>query len=462
MALKVRNGGNKMISYTATPDFYNEYISHHGIKGQKWGKRNGPPYPLGSDISTGKTLKKQFKSKKVEKGKTLKTKNNNLSVTESKMKKDLNPSTIKNPVTGEKISGARRPSPEDLDKQIKDASKKAKPDSKTVKLYKEAGMSQADAEAAALRKKKIALAVGITAGVTIAAVAGYAAYKHYQNPLKHDVKLKKGLELQTLSTFENRTSNGEAFFASTNKLDNAKYITLFGKDGKEYKSKIVNTLNKSSKIASVDSGQKIFDDLYKNNKQFKDRVDGSLTNGFSKTAMDHFNKMTNEDKYLTFNKNMVFRVQGKDDMPGQTHIAPQYEQFFEALKENGYSGFIDTNDIKGTKGTTRIGWGGIEVLEKGINTDAPIIFFDTDAITKKSISKLGADDYDLADKVISQYKSKEHLQKIVSDIGKNTLPSIGPLLAVTPVLLSRAYDSKVTGKSEEELKDIKEQSKKKK
>ena len=22
------------------------YLAHHGIKGQKWGKRNGPPYPL--------------------------------------------------------------------------------------------------------------------------------------------------------------------------------------------------------------------------------------------------------------------------------------------------------------------------------------------------------------------------------------------------------------------------------
>ena len=34
-----------------------EYLVHHGIKGQKWGKRNGPPYPLDSDISTGKRLK---------------------------------------------------------------------------------------------------------------------------------------------------------------------------------------------------------------------------------------------------------------------------------------------------------------------------------------------------------------------------------------------------------------------
>lgn len=25
------------------------YLIHHGIEGQKWGKRNGPPYPLGYD-----------------------------------------------------------------------------------------------------------------------------------------------------------------------------------------------------------------------------------------------------------------------------------------------------------------------------------------------------------------------------------------------------------------------------
>lgn len=25
---------------------YKYYISHHGIEGQKWGVRNGPPYPL--------------------------------------------------------------------------------------------------------------------------------------------------------------------------------------------------------------------------------------------------------------------------------------------------------------------------------------------------------------------------------------------------------------------------------
>lgn len=35
-----------------------EVLEHHGIKGQKHGVRNGPPYPLDSRISTGKRLKK--------------------------------------------------------------------------------------------------------------------------------------------------------------------------------------------------------------------------------------------------------------------------------------------------------------------------------------------------------------------------------------------------------------------
>lgn len=45
------------------------YLIHHGVKGQQWGVQNGPPYPLSSEISTGRRLKKEQKkfAKKVSK-----------------------------------------------------------------------------------------------------------------------------------------------------------------------------------------------------------------------------------------------------------------------------------------------------------------------------------------------------------------------------------------------------------
>ena len=39
-------------------------LYHHGIKGQKWGKRNGPPYPLGSGQASASEKKAGWKESK--------------------------------------------------------------------------------------------------------------------------------------------------------------------------------------------------------------------------------------------------------------------------------------------------------------------------------------------------------------------------------------------------------------
>lgn len=67
---------------------YGSYLYHHGIKGQKWGVENGPPYPLGSGdhnaserkagwrSSLKKSSKKSTKGEEEKKGLSDKQKKN--------------------------------------------------------------------------------------------------------------------------------------------------------------------------------------------------------------------------------------------------------------------------------------------------------------------------------------------------------------------------------------------------
>lgn len=40
---------------------HEDYLMHHGVDGQKWGVKHGPPYPLDSSKSTGSRLKTKKK-----------------------------------------------------------------------------------------------------------------------------------------------------------------------------------------------------------------------------------------------------------------------------------------------------------------------------------------------------------------------------------------------------------------
>lgn len=39
-----------------------DYLAHHGIKGQRWGKRNGPPYPLEASYKDPKSMSDDMKT----------------------------------------------------------------------------------------------------------------------------------------------------------------------------------------------------------------------------------------------------------------------------------------------------------------------------------------------------------------------------------------------------------------
>lgn len=48
--------------YYMSENRYNSYLAHHGIKGMHWGKRNGPPYPLGYSSHTAEQKRKNPKA----------------------------------------------------------------------------------------------------------------------------------------------------------------------------------------------------------------------------------------------------------------------------------------------------------------------------------------------------------------------------------------------------------------
>ena len=53
-------------TYYGAPNDFRGYLQHHGIKGQKWGVRNGPPYPLdASDHSAAEKKAAKGGSKKL-------------------------------------------------------------------------------------------------------------------------------------------------------------------------------------------------------------------------------------------------------------------------------------------------------------------------------------------------------------------------------------------------------------
>lgn len=48
--------------------YYGSYLSHHGIEGQKWGVRNGPPYPLSRGVIGSAYKKKNVQKQNREDG----------------------------------------------------------------------------------------------------------------------------------------------------------------------------------------------------------------------------------------------------------------------------------------------------------------------------------------------------------------------------------------------------------
>lgn len=116
----------------------NNYLEHHGVDGQKWGKRNGPPYPLNSE-GKADLIKQREAEKKREKKEAIKR------VTESPAAFDVH-----------------------LEQKLKGKSK-----NEATKIVRKEAREYAEAyQKVVIGRAAAAAAVGAIGGATIGGIAG--------------------------------------------------------------------------------------------------------------------------------------------------------------------------------------------------------------------------------------------------------------------------------------------------
>lgn len=284
--------------YIGSIPYDEDYLEHHGIKGQKWGVKNGPPYPLkGGDYS----------------------------------------------------------------------------ESEKKHVYKE---------------RKIR--------------------KRSQYNRKHiDKTITTNDVLTTLSYNKDRTKDVDMFYATYEKGDKHEYNWYFNQkapqpiydeDGNEigtgnfYKYRIDNAVVKDIKVASQDSGQKIFNEVYKKDRDFYNFIrdpkrmlalfpSDQWVNEHpaykeAKKALDNLsqNGGTPSEKdmrmfYRLFN--YIIPSDGHGDAKAGKDMATQRAKFFKEAKKQGYGAILDTNDA----------------LYSGLRGNAPVIVFDMSNIMFKDAER---------------------------------------------------------------------------
>lgn len=194
------------------------------------------------------------------------------------------------------------------------------------------------------------------------------------------------------------------FYAVTNVWDKKQYDALFNKptpsdikdeNGKSLgsgvfcKYAIDNKIASDMKVASEDSGAKIFGDLFKKNRDFYNFVtdDKRMSNYFVdskykfkgyREARDSLDKakageeITDDDiKKIYRMFNYVIPYDGQGDKRGAKDVATQRARFFSKAKEAGYGALLDTNDA----------------IYGAFKARQPVIVFDMDSVVPDKIRR---------------------------------------------------------------------------
>ena len=295
--------------------YYDACLEHHGILGQKWDKRNGPPYPLSTQQHTAvtKTASSSSRFAALERGG-----GSAASLHTSNAKRQGAIKRFTNKVTKMDTSAIKIKSKDDL-----------KQANKYIKTYM-FGKNCVDT----ILKENTPMS-RIQTSKEMEKYPFYATYK------SHDVQMYEGLFGKNLKDRAIKSAKETGDGVEIQKA----------KDMEVYRVQLKNT--KGLKVPSDESAGKITADLL-SNKKFKENLRGSIAD--SKT------KMKRPSQQMLFNR--ANEALDKHPKPGlnskdKTNLYKalnltltnhnEQEQamqktFYTAMKKKGYGALVDTND----------------------------------------------------------------------------------------------------------------------
>jgi hypothetical protein len=164
--------------------------------------------------------------------------------------------------------------------------------------YKAEGKSQREAEIAAAKRIKTEKIIAATAGVTVAAGTAYIAHKKLRH--KTDAIIKAGSSLQRVEANGDGVLH-DVFYAANKRSDKAKYVGLYGgfrkaQTGKAFLMDI--GVEGDIKVAGQDKATDVFKRLCKTDAKFnadvhkfanRNLTDGNVANGDIKKLYENFN-----------------------------------------------------------------------------------------------------------------------------------------------------------------------------
>ena len=393
-------------------------LYHHGIKGMKWGVRRFQRKD-GSLTSAGKkryldnpsvtSSKAKMESdrakqrlanaeynKAYNKASYIPTKSNRQALNKAyadKIKADSEYRRSKFDYSTNKEAARLRES----GKEIKNKSKHRL---KLEEQYKKMGLTDEQAQAAANKRIRTEKILAASAALTVTACAAYVANKKLKDRI--DGVIKAGDQMQRISMTDNGGKLHDVFYAAKGDHDIKRYEGMLGATrskqvGSAYKLKLEAT--RDIKVASKDHAAKIFEDLYKNDDNFRksvanyvgNNVHGGNSVNLSKTSGRNMKKM-----YENFNSHLV-------NMRNDPNKVDQ--AFYDKLKKAGYGAIQDVNDMKFS----------------GYNAKNPLIVFDhsNGGINVKSFEKMAGD--------LNKAANKEALKAVGEQASKDLIEKYGAL-----------------------------------